>query len=201
MGERGFPFRSFLYGPAAWLSIARWCLQPCRGMLVLRSALWRCHHNGGAPAPAGTPSDPCACACARPSGGSGARRRRPACRNYGQLPQFTGAWVDHPDPEYRGIYDQASECPGWGYDFNCMEATSEEERKPELLAREYRKVFRPHECDLPEWDAHGFDKCALRDPPPPPPPPPTDPPSLLVFILLLPSVMPPVRSRLDEHKA
>ena len=89
------------------------------------------------------------------------RKRRPTCRNFGQLPQFTGMWVDHPDPEYRGIYDQASQCPGWGYDFNCLEATSPEEQKPDLIAREYRKVFRPHECELPEWDAAGFDKCAL----------------------------------------
>ncbi len=26
---------------------------------------------------------------------------KPLCRNYGQLPKFTGNWVDHPDPEYR----------------------------------------------------------------------------------------------------
>ena len=26
---------------------------------------------------------------------------KPLCRNYGQLPKFTGNWVDHVDPEYR----------------------------------------------------------------------------------------------------
>ncbi|CAL8469667.1 g9208 [Coccomyxa elongata] len=84
---------------------------------------------------------------------------KPLCRNYGQLPKFTGDWVDHPDADYRGIYNQASECPAWAYDFDCIAEDSPEDRKPALLAHEYRKVFRPHDCDLPKWDAKGFDKC------------------------------------------
>ncbi len=53
---------------------------------------------------------------------------------------------------------QKERCPAWGQDFNCMDVSEPRDRKPELLAREYRKVFQPHECDLPEWDAAGFGK-------------------------------------------
>ena len=53
---------------------------------------------------------------------------------------------------------QKEQCPVWGQDFNCMEGNSPEEQKPHLIAKEYRKIFRPHECDLPEWDADGFGK-------------------------------------------
>lgn len=53
---------------------------------------------------------------------------------------------------------QKEQCPEWGQDFNCIEGNTPEDRKPKLLAREYRKIFRPHECDLPEWDAAGFGK-------------------------------------------
>ncbi len=67
---------------------------------------------------------------------------------------------------YRGIYNQKSECPAWAHDFDCMIGESGEDRKPALVAQEYRKVFRPHECDLPKWDAEGFEKCvAPRHPP------------------------------------
>ena len=31
---------------------------------------------------------------------------KPLCKNFGQLPKLTGEWVDHPDPQYRGIYSQ-----------------------------------------------------------------------------------------------
>ncbi|EIE21418.1 hypothetical protein COCSUDRAFT_43154 [Coccomyxa subellipsoidea C-169] len=70
---------------------------------------------------------------------------KPLCRNYGQLP--------------KGIYNQASECPAWGQDFNCIEGERPEDRNPELIEQEYRKIFRPHECDLPKWDPYGFEKC------------------------------------------
>ncbi|CAL5228102.1 g11175 [Coccomyxa viridis] len=91
----------------------------------------------------------------KPGGGPA----KPLCKNFGQLPKLTGEWVDHPDPQYRGIYSQKEQCPAWGQDFNCIDANSPEEKKPKLIAKEYRKIFRPHECDLPEWDAVGFDKC------------------------------------------
>ena len=53
---------------------------------------------------------------------------------------------------------QKEQCPDWGQDFNCIDTNRPEDRKPKLIAREYRKIFRPHECDLPEWDAAGFGK-------------------------------------------
>ncbi len=62
----------------------------------------------------------------------------------------------------RGIYNQASECPAWGQDFNCIEGERPEDRNPELIEQEYRKIFRPHECDLPKWDPYGFEKCGPR---------------------------------------
>ena len=53
---------------------------------------------------------------------------------------------------------QKEQCPEWGQDFNCIDTNRAEDRKPKLIAREYRKIFRPHECDLPEWDAVGLGK-------------------------------------------
>ena len=38
----------------------------------------------------------------KPGGGPA----KPLCKNFGQLPKLTGEWVDHPDPQYRGIYSQ-----------------------------------------------------------------------------------------------
>ena len=55
---------------------------------------------------------------------------------------------------------QKEQCPAWGQDFNCIDANGEADRKPKLIAKEYRKIFRPHECELPEWDAAGFEKYA-----------------------------------------
>ena len=53
---------------------------------------------------------------------------------------------------------QKEQCPAWGQDFNCIDDNSQDDKRPQLIAKEYRKVFRPHECDLPEWDAAGFEK-------------------------------------------
>ena len=36
----------------------------------------------------------------------GGRPAKPLCKNFGQLPRLTGEWVDHPDPQYRGMYSQ-----------------------------------------------------------------------------------------------
>ena len=55
---------------------------------------------------------------------------------------------------------QKEQCPQWGQDFNCIDANTPEDRRPKLIAKEYRKIFKPHECDLPEWDAAGFERCA-----------------------------------------
>lgn len=55
---------------------------------------------------------------------------------------------------------QKEQCPAWGQDFNCIEGNSMDDKKPKLIANEYRKIFRPHECDLPDWDAVGFEKWA-----------------------------------------
>ena len=53
---------------------------------------------------------------------------------------------------------QKEQCPAWGQDFNCIDGNSPDEKKPKLIAKEYRKIFRPHECDLPDWDAVSFEK-------------------------------------------
>ena len=53
---------------------------------------------------------------------------------------------------------QKEQCPAWGQDFNCIDGNSQDDKRPQLIAKEYRKIFRPHECDLPEWDAVGFEK-------------------------------------------
>ena len=53
---------------------------------------------------------------------------------------------------------QKEQCPAWGQDFNCIDGNRVDEQRRELIAREYHKIFRPHECDLPEWDAAGFGK-------------------------------------------
>jgi hypothetical protein len=89
---------------------------------------------------------------------AGHHRSKPTCRNFGQLPQFQGEWVDHPDPAYSGLYMQEKDCPAWGHDFDCSKGATSADRKPDLVAKEYRKVFRPHECELPKWDAVGFDR-------------------------------------------
>lgn len=85
-------------------------------------------------------------------------RSKPLCHNYGQLPQFQGEWVDHPDAAYSGLYTQEKDCPAWGHDFDCTKGATSADRNPDLIAKEYRKVFRPHECELPKWDAVGFDR-------------------------------------------
>ena len=33
---------------------------------------------------------------------------KPLCRNFGQLPKLTGDWVDHPEPNYQGMYSQVT---------------------------------------------------------------------------------------------
>jgi hypothetical protein len=57
----------------------------------------------------------------------------------------------------RGIYNQTF-CPKWAHDFDCVAGMTPQDRNPALIAQEYRQIFRPHECDLPTWDAHGFEK-------------------------------------------
>ena len=80
------------------------------------------------------------------------------CQNFGQLPQFTGEWVDHPDPAYAGLYKQEQDCPAWGRDFDCSKAATAANQTMGLVVREYRKVFKPYECELPTWDALAFDR-------------------------------------------
>ena len=49
----------------------------------------------------------------------------------------------------RGIYNQKSECPAWGFDFNCVQGERPEDRNPELIAQEYRKYSGPTSATCP----------------------------------------------------
>jgi len=77
----------------------------------------------------------------------------------GQVPVLTGEWVDHPDANHTGLYDPAAQCPEFAKDFVCGQPYEPARPDPGLYAREFRKVFRPRECELRPWDAAGFERC------------------------------------------
>lgn len=68
-------------------------------------------------------------------------------------------WVDHPDANHTGLYDPAAQCPEFAKDFVCGQPYEPARPDPGLYAREFRKVFRPRECELRPWDAAGFERC------------------------------------------
>lgn len=57
-----------------------------------------------------------------------------------QVPQVTGSWVDHPNPEHIGLYDPRNGCPEYAEDFNCLRPYPPAQPNPDLAAREFRKV-------------------------------------------------------------
>ena len=57
-----------------------------------------------------------------------------------QIPELTGTWVDHPDNEYRGMYDPPTRCPKFASDFNCMKPYAPVRKNDTLFSEEYRKV-------------------------------------------------------------
>ncbi len=97
-----------------------------------------------------------ACVCA-----PGARQTRlgPDQAVRGQVPVLTGEWVDHADANHTGLYDPAAQCPEFAKDFVCGQPYEPARPDPGLYAREFRKVFRPRECELRPWDAAGFERC------------------------------------------
>ena len=60
-----------------------------------------------------------------------------------QVPNITGAWVDHPSAEHIGLYDPRTDCPEYAEDFNCLRPYPPAQPDPELAAREFRKARRP----------------------------------------------------------
>ena len=75
-----------------------------------------------------------------------------------QESKFNGSWVDHPASGHAGLYDM-QECPDWAIDFDCRKPNNPAMEDPDLVAREYRKVFMPDKCQLREFDGPGFDRC------------------------------------------
>lgn len=72
-----------------------------------------------------------------------------------QVPQVTGSWVDHPNPEHIGLYDPRGGCPEWAEDFNCLRPYPPAQPNPDLAAREFRKAritpLNPTQCP---WNLH-----------------------------------------------
>ncbi|CAL8469668.1 g9209 [Coccomyxa elongata] len=77
----------------------------------------------------------------------------------GQVPQVTGSWVDHPNPEHIGLYDPRNGCPEYAEDFNCLRPYPPAQPNPDLAAREFRKVFLADQCQLRQFDAAAFQTC------------------------------------------
>ena len=90
----------------------------------------------------------------------GHQAKEPLCEGFPQFAKLNGSWVDHPDPEYQGLYNQRADCPAFATQFDCKDPhVAEDLSSPELIELEYRKVFEPEGCALRPFDGDGFARC------------------------------------------
>ncbi|CAK0787972.1 hypothetical protein CVIRNUC_011194 [Coccomyxa viridis] len=83
--------------------------------------------------------------------------QRGMCSEFGQVEPLKGEWVPHPDPDYQGFSDP-HKCPDFIADFDCRAAYIESQYAA-LRHQEFRKVFKPHACELHAWNASHFEEC------------------------------------------